>query len=720
MSKNIGILDTTGKHVNPLTNLPYSDKYKELAKFWSNLPVYTRATEIIKDIQDNQVILLVAETGSGKSVLIPKFALHAYDYNAKIAMTLPKQIVTAAAGEFAAATLDVKLGEEVGYKFKGSDPKLVSDKTKLLYVTDGTIVAKLLKDPKLMEYDCIIVDELHERRVATDLLLFLLRETLRLRPEFKIILMSATINPEIFQNYYKEFKFKKIDVGGARSFPIESIFMRRDLEYKEVMEESFKTLINILTYDDQTVPDIAHDVLCFITSSNEAFEMCKKLNAHIDREKKGSTCKITCNGDIYCIELFAGMSNEKQKLAQDKDLYKKDNYNRKVIFSTNVAESSLTVDGIKFVIDMGYELRSSYDPENRGRKLERQITSQAQAKQRMGRAGRTEAGTCYHMYTKDTFENKMDKFPLPDIRKSDITGECLQLLENEKINTVENLTKTLTDFIEPPKEDYIRNSITTLIRLNLVEDGVISKLGKLVIQVPFSDIFGSVAIIFGNLYNCSREVLKILSMIEASKGNMTDIFSIKEQPTGDDETPQISRQIQDKFNNARKKFGDKSGDHISLLKIYEQYVEQNKKHSNNQDKIKDWCYNHFLKLTTLQKAKKNFEKMKGQLYGILKGKIDPKEYDLPFNENINKLDLHSKILICLLMGYRLNTAVRKNDGYNTQFVKDKNIKLNRFSFLTLKEKQPKNILYNELFISMGKSELGIASKLSKNIIKLFE
>lgn len=720
MSENIGILDIEGKNNNPLTGKPYSDKYKELAKFWSKLPVYSRAKEIINDIKENQVILIVAETGSGKSVLIPKFALHAYDYNAKIAMTLPKQIVTAAAGEFGAATLDVKLGEEVGYKYKGSDPNFISEKTRLLYATDGTIVAKLLNDPKLMEYDCIIVDELHERKVQIDFLIYLLRKTLRSRPEFKIILMSATINPEIFQNYYKEFKFKKIDVGGARSFPIESIFLKKDLEYKEVLEEAYKTLINILTYDDQTVEGVAHDVLCFVTSSNEAFDMCKKLNSQIEREKAGSTCKITCNGNIYCIELFAGMSNEKQTLAQDKELYKKNNYNRKVIFSTNVAESSLTVDGIKFVIDTGYELRSSYDPENKARKLDRKLTTQAQARQRMGRAGRTEAGTCYHMYTKDTFDNLMDKFPLPDIRKSDITGECLQLLENEHINNIENLTKTLTNFIEPPQEDYIRDSITTLIKLGLVENNVITNLGKLVNQIPYNNIFGSVAIVFGNIYNCGREVMKILSMIEASKGNMNDIFAIKEQQTADGETQQISRQLQDKFDRARNKFGDKSGDHISLLKIYEKFSEQRKKNKNNGDKLKDWCYEHFLKMTTLQKAQKSFEKIKGQMYGILKEKIDPKKYDIPYSEEINNLDLHSKVLICLLMGYRLNTAVRKDNSYNTQILKDSNIKINRFSFLTLKDKQPKNVMYNELFISMGKSELGIVSKLSKNIIKLFQ
>lgn len=221
------------------------------------------------------------------------------------------------------------------------------------------------------------------------------------------------------------------------------------------------------------------------------------------------------------------MNQEKQSLAQDKELYKKSNtYNRKVVMATNVAESSLTIDGLRYVIDTGYELSGTYDAENHARKLERELITQAQAKQRMGRAGRTEPGICYHLYSKDTFENRMEKFPKPDIQTSDITTECLKLISNDKINTTDKLTQTLSNFIEPPKELYLRSAIDTLMQLGAIENNVITKLGQLINNIPADNIFASLAIIYGKIYNCGFEVMKILSLIEVSKGNISDLYNL--------------------------------------------------------------------------------------------------------------------------------------------------------------------------------------------------
>ena len=393
MNDKIGILDIEGINNNPLTDLPYSDKYRELAKFWSKLPVYNKLHNLINLLTLNQVILLISSTGSGKSVLVPKIALHILNYTGKIAMTLPKQIIAKSTAEFAALTLDVELGTYVGYQYKGSPSNMKSDQTRILYATDGTITARVSKDPYLRDFDTVVIDEAHELSNGIIMLLYLLRETLKLRPEFKLIIMSATVNTDIFVNYYKDFKFGFIDVGGERLFPIESHFLPKSLPYNEVITEGFNTLIRILEKDDPNSKN-AHDVIFFITSSNEAFNLCKMLNNHITKEKTESKCKITCNGDVYCVELYANMNPEKQTLAQDKELYKNNKYNRKVVISTNVGESSLTINGLKYVIDTGYELNSSYDPETRARKLDREMTSQAQAKQRMGRAGRTEPGIC--------------------------------------------------------------------------------------------------------------------------------------------------------------------------------------------------------------------------------------------------------------------------------------------------------------------------------------
>lgn len=700
MNENIGILDPKGINPNPLTNKPYSDKYKELAKGWTKLPAYKKANDIIKKIKENQVILTIFETGAGKTVLNPKFALHAYNYDAKIAITLPKRIITKSAAEYAALTLDVELGEEVGYQYKGSPPDSKSDKTKLLYATDGTIVARLLRDPQLSEFDAVIIDESHERKVQIDFLLYLLRETLKLRPNFKLIIMSATINAELFANYFKDFKYAKVEVAGARTYPIDSVFLEESLNYNKIIEKGFEILIKIMKGDDPTTKS-AHDIIFFVTSSNEAFKICQMLNDHIQKEKQSKVCDISCKGDVFCIEVYAGMNAEKQTLAQDRNKYKNNKYNRKVVIATNVAESSLTIDGVKYVIDSGYELKGGFDPVLRARLLDRKIITHAQAKQRMGRAGRTEPGICYHMYTKEEFENRMIKFPEPEIRINDITGECLKLISIDNIETVEKLINIFTYFIEPPKEDFIRTAIDTLSHIGAIKDGKITDYGKLLNDIPEDDIFMANAIIFGKIYNCSREIMKINTMISACRGNITDLYSI---PSKDND------KLMEKFKKAKSKFSHKYGDHLTLLNIFDDM-------ENNKDTLYDWCYKNFFKFNTFSKIYDDYKKTKEKMRRVNITRENLEKYNLKYFDKINQFDVPERVIACIIMGFQMNTAVKHDSGYHTKFYKGDKIKINKMSFLLENNELPKNIVYYELFISMGKMNLSIVSKIPNNIVK---
>jgi pre-mRNA-splicing factor ATP-dependent RNA helicase DHX15/PRP43 len=710
MNKNNGILDPEGKHINLLTGEKYSDKYKELAKIWSKLPAYKKANEIIKKIQDNQVILTIFETGAGKTVLNPKFALHAYNYDAKIIITLPKKIITKSAAEFAADTLDVKVGQEVGYQYRGSSPEMKSNKTKLLYATDGSVVARLLNDPELKDFDCVILDEAHDRRVQTDFLLYLLRETLKLRSEFKIIVMSATINAELFANYFREFKYSQIEVPGERTYPIKSNFLSKTITYNEIVNNGFDILINILETDDPTNSKVAHDVIFFVTSSNEAFNLCKKLHEYIIAEKE-NICKITCKGDVFCIEVYAGMSIEKQNLAQDKNAYKQNKYNRKVVIATNVAESSLTIDGIKYVIDTGYELSGSFDPTSRAKKLDRKLITNAQAKQRMGRAGRTEPGICYHMYTEEEFNHKMIKFPEPDIRTSDITLECLRLLDNDKIQSVEKLINILTDFIEPPREEYITTAINTLDSIGALKDNTISDYGKILNQIPENNILLAHTLAYGKIYNCSKEIMKINAVINITKGNMNDLYDL---PILEDK--ERMKKLEQKMEKSRKKYIHKYGDHLTLLNIYTALKKQLKK--NNRDKLFEWCYKNFYKVNVLLKIQPEYKKTKDQLKRI--GRINPEIFNIPYYEEIKNLEVEERVLACYILGFQLNVAIKKDNFYDLESIKGKehNIKIAKIS--TMAEKSPQKVIYNELFISMGNYQLTIVSRIPTKIIEIFK
>lgn len=700
MDNNIGILDPDGINVNPLTQNPYSDEYKKLAKIWSKFPAYEKAKEIINSININQVVLITSGTGSGKTVLLPKFCLHSLNYDKKIAVTLPKQIIAKSAAEFAAKTLDVKLGEEVGYKYKGSEKSGISEKTKLLFATDGTIVSKLLKDPNLTEYGAVLIDEAHERKVQIDLLLYLLKQTCKMRPEFKLIIMSATVNEEIFKSYFNEFSFMHFDIGGKTNYPIESIFVDHPVDNKSYAEVGIKILQNIIN----TTTD--GDILFFVTSVNETFEACKKINSYDNKQ-------------TFCVEVYAGMNQISQELAQDENLYKekisvdgKFIKNRKIVIATNVAESSLTIANIKYVIDSGYELFGSYDPEKRTRVLEKKLITQAQAKQRMGRAGRTGSGTCYHLYTKDDFINKMEKFPLPAIRVSNIYGECLKLLSLPLIETTDNLKNVLSQFIEPPKETYVDSALVELMQLGLIEKNKITTLGHIIAEMQ-QDPCICLAIYYGYQLNCAKEVISIFSMIDAMKGNINELFNIPTNidddkvNTTNDKNKKLDYMI-NKFMDAKKSLKSTKGDHLSLLKIFAQYTKVRK----DTDKANDWIYKKFLKKGTLDTAIKYFKKIRQNTFQIL-SKVDKIKID-----NIMENNISTRVLTAIYSGYFLNIAFYNDKSYSTNELK--NLQISKDSWLYFNDKQKSVVMYYELFTAGGRTDIKIASEVPNKCKKLRE
>lgn len=718
MSKSIGIFDPSGKNPNPFTGDPYSPEYKKLGKIWSNFPAYKMGKDIVDSIKSNQVLLVISSTGSGKTVLVPKFAAHAFDYKANIAITLPKQIVTRSSAEFAAKTLDVKLGEEVGYKYRGSPNDSKSSKTKLLYATDGTIVAKLMHDPLLKEFDAVIIDEAHERKTQIDFMLYLLREVIKKRPEFKLIIMSATINSKIFEKYFKDFKFKLIDVGGERGYPIESKFIKNPMEYSDRLEEGFKILQNILISDNPKDPG-SHDIIFFITSQNEAKDICERLNNIIEKEK-GGMCRISCAGGIFCVEVYSGMNKDREELAKDKEKYKDGNkYTRKVVLATNVAESSITIDGIKYVIDAGHEIRGSYRPEYRAKVLDRQLITNAQAKQRMGRAGRTEPGICYHLYTKNEFENVMEKFPQPDIRTSEISGDCLSLLRNKDIQTVDKLTDILNNFIEPPRRSYINDAIEILDKLGCIHEGKITPLGNLVSTVSNNPQDG-VALVMGHLYGVGDEVAKILAMKDACNSNLKKFFRLPSNVNlnkfDKKKQQQIRANLERKFRENTSKFVDKTGDHITLLNIFDEFYKLYKKDPNNKEAVNDFCYKHFLVKDPLLKAIKYHKKTIVMLKRRMKFNI--KDFDIEVFEEITNMSKKNKILFCLIIGYQLNTATYDNKKYKAKKVTNVNINIDKNSFI--RDITPKHVFFNELMIFMGNANINIVSSISMSLYKLIK
>lgn len=734
MNNHIGILDPEGHNDNPLTGLPYSDKYKELGKIWSQLPAYQNAEDTIKQIINHQVILVVSGTGSGKTVLFPKFALHALNYDGKIAITLPKQMITKSAATYASLTLDVNLGEEVGYQYRGAGKNANSSKTKLLYCTDGTLVARLSADPKLLDFDIVLIDEAHERKVNIDLLLFLLRNVLKIRPEFKLIIMSATINENIFRQYYKNFSYTSIEIGTKSNYPIRSIFLDKNIDSNEYIKEGKQIITKLLTIKKKEQGGI----LFFVTSIRETEDMCNTLQNE----------NILGSSNI-CVSVFSGMNEEKQKIATDKEYYRQFTTGDgvKVIIATNAAESSLTIDGITDVIDCGLELKSRFDPVNRINILEKGLITNAQARQRMGRTGRTSPGTCYHLYTQDTFDNIMEKFPLPAIKVESISYEILRLMNTmANAKTVMNVKQVLNEFIEPPDDDYVNAEIKYLYDMNLLtsvkNDGIVTVYGKLVTDLNVEPTQALSLITAYNL-KCFREVLAIICVIDKINGSIDNLFTLPldilddlisvpstssiltttsstntnaNKSNVDNNNKKRLKWLTDKFNTVKKHFNNRYGDHIAILKIFKEFEIKRKE----QDKLKNWAYKYFIDKYVMESAYQQYIKLK-QRYRPLLEKFNSTQTTI-VDRDIITIDLQYRVLASFIFGYNLNLLKIDTKG-NIKTIDNTvdNIQIEKNCFIDKELKSTDKLFYNQLYrFDARPVKAQIVSLLSKKSLTIID
>uniref|UniRef100_A0A6G6ACZ4 RNA helicase n=1 Tax=Borely moumouvirus TaxID=2712067 RepID=A0A6G6ACZ4_9VIRU len=596
----IGVLDPTGTQTNPLTGESYSDNYKNLASVWSTYPVYFQSKNILRALDENQVIFLSVGTGGGKTALTPKLALHFTNYKGRIAITLPKRIVALSAATYSAETLDVKLGTSVGYVYKGSDKSMLNEKNHLIYMTDGYLVMEFVKDPTLSKYNIIIIDEAHERRVQIDLLMLFLKNILLSgkRPDLKVIIMSATINGPKYQNYFAGIKSEIINVSGQPNYPIEVHFLDKPTDsYMHTGLELIETLIH---------ENLRRDILFFITTSNEALQLCRSIRPNYPR--------------VYCIEVYADMDKKLKIYAESRDKFLElGDYDQKLIMATNVAESSLTINGLKYVVDSGFELQSRFDPEVYGQILGKQLITQAQAIQRRGRVGRTEPGICYHLLTKDQFNN-LELYPTPDILKQDITMDIIKIMQISDSKTFTEANNMLQQLMDPPKQSFINVAHDLFDMYKIIDaNDKLTKIGSLMTQFSSLSVNRIMFLIYSFQLQCAREAAIILAMMEFINGKITNIF-YKLDPICESNCERQSA------NLWLDKMIQKRGDHLTYLKIFQEY-------KNASDK-KTWGNKYGIRLDLFN----NIDKTANQyFYKILNFYKNPEPSRIvPSSTNINK------------------------------------------------------------------------------------
>ncbi|GLT43098.1 hypothetical protein SLA2020_170700 [Shorea laevis] len=546
--------------INRWNGKPYSPRYYEILEKRKTLPVWQQREEFLQVLNANQTLILVGETGSGKTTQIPQFVLEAVEVELPdkrrkwmVACTQPRRVAAMSVSRRVAEEMDVSIGEEVGYSIRFEDCS--SAKTVLKYLTDGMLLREAMTDPLLERYKVIILDEAHERTLATDVLFGLLKEVLRNRSDLKLVVMSATLEAEKFQGYFNDAPLMKVP---GRLHPVE-IFYTQEPE-RDYLEAAIRTVVQIHMCEPPG------DILVFLTGEEEIEDACRKISKEI--ANLGDQV-----GPVKAVPLYSTLPPAmQQKIFEPAPppLNEGSPPGRKIVVSTNIAETSLTIDGIVYVIDPGFSKQKVYNPRVRVESLLVSPISKASAHQRSGRAGRTQPGKCFRLYTEKSFNNDLQPQTYPEILRSNLANTVLTL---KKLG-IDDLVHF--DFMDPPAPETLMRALELLNYLSaLDDDGNLTKLGEIMSEFPLDPQMAKMLVVSPE-FNCSNEILSLASML-----SVPNCFV---RP----------REAQKAADEAKARFGHIDGDHLTLLNVYHAYK------SNNEDQ--SWCYENFINHRTLKAA----------------------------------------------------------------------------------------------------------------------
>ena len=456
LSNNAGTLqdlnsnnESVSATINKWTGMPYTPRYYSILATRKKLPVYQFQADLIQAVRDHQFVVVEGETGSGKTTQIPQFLVEAnfcQPGRTSIACTQPRRVAATSIAQRVAEEMDVPLGKEVGYTIRFED---VSDsqRTILKFVTDGMLLREAMTDPLLSRYSVIVLDEAHERTLATDVLMGLLMEILPKRTsssehgELKVVIMSATLDAKKFQEYFDNAPILKVP---GRTFPVE-IFYTAAPEPNYV-EAAIRTVIHIHQCEGPG------DILVFLTGEQEIEQACEEI-----RTKSMSLGMDV--PELVVVPLYSSLPPQQQKKIFDPAPGPRvvgGLPGRKVVVSTNIAETSLTIDGIVYVVDPGFSKQKVYNPRIRVESLLVSPISRASARQRAGRAGRTRPGKCYRLYTEKSFYEDLQETTYPEILRSKMSNVVLTL---KKLG-IDDLVHF--DFMDPPAPETLMRALELL------------------------------------------------------------------------------------------------------------------------------------------------------------------------------------------------------------------------------------------------------------------
>ncbi|ONI21643.1 hypothetical protein PRUPE_2G077900 [Prunus persica] len=533
-----------------------------------SLPIYKLKKELIAAVHENQVLVVIGETGSGKTTQVTQYLAEAgYTTMGKIGCTQPRRVAAMSVAKRVAEEFGCRLGEEVGYAIRFED--CTGPDTVIKYMTDGMLLREILIDENLSQYSVVMLDEAHERTIHTDVLFGLLKKLVKRRPDLRLIVTSATLDAEKFSGYF--FNCNIFTIPG-RTFPVEILYTKQP--ESDYLDASLITVLQI----HLTEPE--GDILLFLTGQEEIDFACQSLYERM----KGLGKNVP---ELIILPVYSALPSEMQSRIFDPAPPGK----RKVVVATNIAEASLTIDGIFYVIDPGFAKQNVYNPKQGLDSLVITPISQASAKQRAGRAGRTGPGKCYRLYTESAYRNEMSPTSIPEIQRINL-GTTTLTMKAMGINDLLSF-----DFMDPPSPQALISAMEQLYSLGaLDEEGLLTKLGRKMAEFPLDPPLSKMLLASVDL-GCSDEILTIIAMIQT--GN---IFY---RP----------REKQAQADQKRAKFFQPEGDHLTLLAVYEAWKAKNFSGP--------WCFENFVQSRSLRRA----QDVRKQLLSIMD---NSRELGMPF------------------------------------------------------------------------------------------
>ncbi|KAI0822689.1 pre-mRNA splicing factor [Trametes gibbosa] len=566
------------------------------------LPIFKHREGLLYAVEKYGVTILVGQTGSGKTTQLPQFLYEsgwATDGNL-IACTQPRRVAATSVASRVAAEIGTTLGDEVGYTIRFED---VSDKerTRILYMTDGMLFRETLVDPLLSRYSVIMIDEAHERSIYTDLLLGILKKIRRKRPSLRLVVSSATLDATAFLEYFiagngdEEATIVSLE---GRAFPVEIAYLQEPVP--DYVQKAAEVVWGIHS------TQASGDILVFLSGRDE-IDRCLELLAELLPMLAQNARRLVL------LALHAGLTTDEQLRVFEPA----ERGTRKVIIATNIAEASVTIEGIKFVVDCGFVKIRTYNPSISMSSLTATPISQASATQRAGRAGRTTPGVCYRLYTERAFRQLQQTTP-PEITRTDLTTPILQL----KSLGIDDLMKF--EWVSSPPAESVLRALEGLVHAGMIgDDGRLTVIGEKVAECPVE--VNIARMLFASKdYQCGEEILTIAAMT-----TIQDVFVIPEGAAG------ALAELE------RRKFTAEEGDHLTLLNAYNAFTRYGRSAA--------WCKAHALSFRAMSRAMS----IRSQL----------KKYMQRFGLPLESCEGDAKRLRrCLVTGYWRNVARWSADG----------------------------------------------------------